>query len=120
VDETRLNYCDVNCGEDHADESFDDGYAGTALVGSYPDGTSWVGALDLAGNVYEWVADWYGAYPSGQQENPTGPVAGSHRVIRSGSWDNSWSGVRTTYRNYDLPRARYSNYGFRCVSAPSE
>ncbi len=103
----------MNCGRDYDDESFDDGYTEPAPVGSYPDGASWVGALDLAGNVYEWVADWYGAYPAG-------PVAGSQRVTRRGRWAADWRAVRAAYRTYELPRERYSDGGFRCVSPPGE
>jgi formylglycine-generating enzyme required for sulfatase activity len=57
----RANFCDVNCPMNWADESRDDGYAGTSPVGSYPAGASPYGALDMAGNVWEWVADLYGA-----------------------------------------------------------
>jgi serine/threonine protein kinase len=51
MDGTRLNYCDASCERLYADEAFDDGYADTAPVGSYPDGASWCGALNMAGNV---------------------------------------------------------------------
>ena len=81
-DGTRLNYCDVNCEENWADETVDDGYARTAPVGGYPDGASWCGALDMAGNVWEWMVDWHGSYPSAAQANPTGPETGDRRVLR--------------------------------------
>ena len=54
-------------------------------VGRYPAGASWCGALDMAGNVWELVADWYGEYPSGRQVNPQGPSSGDSRVLRGGS-----------------------------------
>jgi formylglycine-generating enzyme required for sulfatase activity len=119
-DGTRLNYCDANCDLDWTDESFDDGYAHTAPVGSYPDGASWAGALDLAGNVWEWGADWYGDYPSGRQENPSGPSAGDYRVLRGGSWNFHWDNVRAVNRSSVRPDARNAIFGFRCVRPPGE
>jgi len=77
-DGSRLNYCDVNCDAGPNDPSVDDGYADTAPVGSYPAGASWVGALDMAGNVREWVADWYGNYTSVE---PTREKAMSLEVV---------------------------------------
>ena len=56
-DGSRLNYCDARCTAGPNDASVDDGYADTAPVGSFPGGASWTGALDLAGNVREWVSD---------------------------------------------------------------
>lgn len=120
LDGTRLNYCDANCELDWADASFDDGYARTAPVGSYPEGASWAGALDLAGNVWEWGADRYGEYPSGRQENPTGPSTGDRRVMRGGGWNNFWSYMHAAFRNRFLPRFRRSLLGFRCVASSGE
>lgn len=120
LDVTRLNYCDADCDSDWADESFDDGYASTAPVGSYPDGASWVGAFDLSGNVWEWTADRYGEYPSGGQENPTGPSTGDYRVNRGGSWYNSWSNLRAAYRTGGHPVDRLDLVGFRCAGPPGE
>ena len=117
-DGTRLNYCDANCELDWADPAVDDGYAENAPVGSYPEGASWCGALDMAGNVWEWVADWAAGYPSGPQANPTGPGTGTHRVLRGGCWANEANGVRTAYRlsrGDATPQVRHSNIGFRCV-----
>ena len=56
IDGSLLNYCDANCELHKRNSDVDDGYARTAPVGSYPDGASWVGALDMAGNVWEWTA----------------------------------------------------------------
>jgi len=117
-DGTRLNFCDKNCTYDWADKSVNDGYELTAPVGSYPTGASWVGALDLAGNVWEWVADWYGGYLSGRQVNPTGPQSGDYRVLRGGSWSNIEDNTRGANRSRNTPTNADNNDGFRCgVSA---
>ena len=112
-DGTKLNFCDKNC-DTSWDKSVDDGYALTAPVGSYPDGASWIGALDMAGNVYEWVVDRFGDYPSGKQVNPTGPASGDYRVLRGGSWNLSSYDVRGAYR-WDNTDYRNPAVGFRCA-----
>jgi serine/threonine-protein kinase len=101
--------------------NFSDCMGDTTAVGAYPAGASWCGALDLAGNVWEWTADWYGEYPSERQENPTGPATGSYRVVRGGGWNNGWSYVRAAHRYYVYPVYRgYVFVGFRCVGSPGE
>jgi serine/threonine-protein kinase len=92
----------------------------TTRVGSYPKGQSWVGALDMAGNVWEWVNDWYGSYPSELQVNPVGPASGQARVLRGGSWKRNERAVRAALRNNDTPVNRYDDVGFRCVVGPGE
>jgi serine/threonine-protein kinase len=94
---------------------FNNSDAQTASVGSRPVGASWVGALDLSGNVWEWVNDWYGAYPSDQQVNPTGPESGDYRVLRGGSWKYAEFYSRTTERNRYLPNRGFGDFGFRCA-----
>ena len=91
-----------------------DGYGGAAPVGSYPEGASWCGALEMVGNVWEWVADWYGDYPSGRQENPTGPSSGRKKVLRGGSWFNFYE-TRSTARDDTNPGTRLEYVGFRCA-----
>jgi formylglycine-generating enzyme required for sulfatase activity/predicted Ser/Thr protein kinase len=94
--------------------------ADTTEVGSYPRGASWVGALDMAGNVWEWVEDWYASYPDLPQTNPTGPTSGNYRVLRGGSWRDYAPSVRSASLYYDTPASRSALVGFRCVAAPGE
>jgi len=113
-DGTRLNYCDVNCSAGPNDPNIDDGYAETAPVGSFPSGASWVGALDMAGNVREWVADGYGSYTFDAQVNPTGPANGES-IPRGGSWLDLPDLVRSANRGGNVPGYNRDYYGFRCV-----
>jgi formylglycine-generating enzyme required for sulfatase activity len=115
-DSKRLNYCDANCNFEWADETGNDGYVGTAPVGSFPEGASWCDALDMAGNVWEWVADWYGSYSSEQQVNPTGVSSGEDRGLRGGSWYSHQRFVRTVHRGNLPPDTRDDGLGFRCVT----
>jgi formylglycine-generating enzyme required for sulfatase activity len=114
-DGTRLNYCDANCEFGYADEMVDDGYADTAPVGQFPAGASWCGGQDLAGNVREWVADWYGNYSSGRQVNPTGPSSGTGRVLRGGAWPDAPDDVRSVNRGGHKPDVVHEKVGFRCA-----
>lgn len=88
---------------------------GTTAVGSYESGKSPYGAYDMAGNVWEWVADWYDSeyYAISPASNPVGPDSGINRVLRGGSWLNSGIFVRSADRNGDSTGS--SNVvGFRC------
>ncbi len=89
----------------------------TLPVGSRPDGASWCGAQDMAGNVWEWVADWYAEYPSTGQPNPTGPEEGLVKVLRGGAWGSLALSMRSAYRDRGTPSYRNYNAGFRCVVA---
>ena len=91
----------------------------TSAVGSYPTGASPYGALDMAGNVWEWVNDWYDRsyYSSSPGSNPAGPVTGSYRVLRGGGWYYGDDFLRVASRNYDLPGLAVSLIGFRCAVA---
>lgn len=113
----RLNYADRNSSVRWADEQVDDGYAYTAPVGSYPAGASPYGAKDMAGNVWEWVADRYGKgyYGWSPRENPTGPWLGFGRVVRGGGWPGYAWMMRTTNRTSYPPAQRSSSLGFRVV-----
>jgi serine/threonine-protein kinase len=118
---TLLNYCDANCASDRRDKDYDDGYEFTSPVGSYPAGASPYGALDMAGNVCEWVTDWYGRCPSEAQTNPTGPSTGETRVVRGGSWNDYWVYMLcATYRYGVNPEFSHHIFGFRCAQLSGE
>jgi CubicO group peptidase (beta-lactamase class C family)/formylglycine-generating enzyme required for sulfatase activity len=121
-DGTLLNYCDAQCEHDQSDPTYDDGFPVTAPVGSYPAGASPYGALDMAGNVWEWVADWFSGdyYAVSPVENPQGPDEGSHRVVRGGSWFTDSMGSRVANRFDTDSVTYYSLLGFRCVLATGE
>ena len=94
----------------------------TVEVGSLPKGASPYGALDMAGNVWEWVADWYdaGYYSKSPAENPGGPASGEYRVLRGGSWLYIEGGVRSAdRRGYSPDDASNHFFGFRCASSES-
>ncbi len=88
-------------------------------VGSYPFGASIYGALDLAGNVHEWVADHYveDFYYNSPAENPIGPASGVGRVTRGGAWDSTAMGLRSAARRRVSYGYWFDDTGFRCVTS---
>jgi iron(II)-dependent oxidoreductase len=88
----------------------------TVAVGSYPGGVSSYGAHDMAGNVWEWVADWYDAnyYSNAPDRNPKGPVSGQSRVLHGGSWGLNPRYLRSSARLSVDPSNRDFYIGFRC------
>ncbi|TES90808.1 MAG: hypothetical protein E3J88_03590 [Anaerolineales bacterium] len=97
-----------------------DGYSKTAPVGSFPSGASPYGAMDMAGNVWEWVFDWYDEeyYAVSPLNNPWGPSSGPAHVVRGGSWLNYENDARTTYREWLKTMTSSNGVGFRCVLLP--
>lgn len=90
-------------------------YEFLAPVGSFPKGRGEFGLDDLVGNAEEWVADWYGPYPSGPQDDPTGPTTGTLRVIRGTSFKNGYHLPSCAFRRAKPPDARDFTLGFRCA-----
>jgi iron(II)-dependent oxidoreductase len=114
-DGTKLNYCDSNCEFNWRDAAYSDLNPYPAPVGAYPAGTSWVGALDMAGSLWEWTSTIYSAYPydpSDGRENLND--RSSARTLRGGAWNWIALDARTTGR--DNPVQPSSDwYGFRCA-----
>lgn len=117
-DGTRLNFCDTNCTIDWRDTSVDDGYGDvTAPVGSYPLGASWVGALDMSGNVWEWGLSGYAEYPYVGTDGRNDISGDTGRVLRGGSWNLGPNRARAAYRLNNSPDGRYDDSGFRLLRA---
>jgi len=97
-------------------------------VGKLQDGKSPYGIYDLAGNVWEWVSDWYDPnyYATSPSRNPQGPETGKYKVLRGGSWDFAPEDLRSARRDFNMPSAtdydspayRNFNSGFRCARTP--
>jgi formylglycine-generating enzyme required for sulfatase activity len=88
-------------------------------VDSLPEGKSPYGALNMAGNVYEWVADWHHAdyYALSPSKNPPGPWSGRKKVVRGGAYSYGGDELTSHGRTYDLPEKAYDQVGFRCAKS---
>ena len=93
------------------------GVGDSVPVGSYPAGASVYGVLDMGGNVIEWTYDYFdeGYYRYSSLDNPFGPLTGTRRVIRGGSWASGFDGLRTVARASLRPEQSIEMVGFRCV-----
>ena len=93
------------------------GYDTLTNVGRYPSGKTPDGLYDMAGNLWEWVADRYDPtyYHFSPSDNPRGPSAGPLRVLRGGAWNNDSKAIRSTNRAAYAPDARRNDVGFRCA-----
>ncbi|MBH0191698.1 MAG: SUMF1/EgtB/PvdO family nonheme iron enzyme [Nitrospira sp.] len=96
-----------------------DGYEVSARVGTFQIDKSPYGVMDGAGNVMEWVADWYDEtyYKSSPDRNPPSPEYGTYRVLRGGSYTTTGADVRITSRSKMMPDFRDETIGFRCASS---
>jgi len=121
-DGSLANYCDVNCTYKWRDTGSDDGSTQWTSVGSYPDGASWCGALDMAGNIWEWTSDFWseGYYARSPVDNPQGPDSGTLRIARGASWFDE-DRQRAAYCRKALTPSSYRMHwvGIRCV-VPAE
>ena len=93
----------------------------TWAVGSKPLGASPYGVLDMAGNVWEWVQDWYASdyYTTSPGTNPTGPASSSFRVRRGGGFDYFAADVRASFRGAGYPSDAFDVVGLRCCRTPA-
>jgi formylglycine-generating enzyme required for sulfatase activity len=114
-EKTHLNYCDASCPSGVGDPTFDDGHPETAPVGSFPDGVSWCGALDMAGNVREWVSDWKGYYNADRQVDPQGPAEGDQYVTRGGCWLDTPDDILSACRGANSLDYSRHKVGIRCA-----
>ena len=92
----------------------DDGHDHTAPVGSYPEGASWVGAMDMSGNVWEWTGNIYGPYPEG---GAAGETSGEgRRVLRGGAWFHTGTDLLRSAARYPVAQEYADTVtGFRCM-----
>jgi formylglycine-generating enzyme required for sulfatase activity len=94
----------------------DDGFPGTAPVGSFPKGKTKLGANDFVGNVWEWTNDWFETYKPGEVVNPQGAPAGDKKAIRGGGFNGGvplW--LNPAFRYHQIPSASTPALGFRCA-----
>lgn len=89
------------------------GFRGTVAVGSFGEGASPYGVFDMAGNVWEWTADWYQAYPGNSV--PDQDYGEKYRVTRGGGWYQEADKVTTSNRSTTTPNAANDDLGFRCA-----
>lgn len=122
-DGTVLNFCDSICPRDWRNSSFEDGYERTSPVGEYPDGASWVGALDMGGNVWEWTVNIFHEttflYPYDKDDGRElidNEGRNEARIRRGGSWENVPRDLRTAGRSaIPFPMNGMVDTGFRIV-----
>lgn len=113
-DPAKANFCDKNCPSEMADKKVGDRFTETAPAHSYLPNS--YGLYEMAGNVAEWVNDWYGSYTAKSVTNPKGPTSGESHVIRGGSWVHQSPFLSVAARDRAFPEGSGDWIGFRCAS----
>ena len=126
-DQTHMNACGTECNKWEAAHGLkpgqrmwaaDDGFYGTAPVGSFPKGKTKFGSYDFIGNVWEWTADWFETYKAEEVVNPTGAPAGDRKSIRGGGFNGGaqlW--LDPAFRYHQVATASAPGIGFRCATS---
>jgi formylglycine-generating enzyme required for sulfatase activity len=109
------NFADASTTFAWRDAQINDGYPETSPVGAFPDGASFFGLADMAGNVWEWCLDFYHPLPGPLKRSPRGPATGSNRVYRGGSWKSCFTNLRATARSSNAANYSCNDVGFRVV-----
>ncbi len=130
-DHTMMNACGEECTRWHEDNDLrpspqmyeqDDGFPGTAPVGTFPNGRTMFGMDDMVGNVFEWTEDWFAVYdnpPRGPLTNPSGPDTGEKRVVRGGAFNGGFAlWVNPAFRYGMNPVDHSHGVGMRCALTP--
>lgn len=114
------NFCDKNCTSGGENTNYDDGFEDTAPVGTYEGGVSPFGAYEMAGNVKEWVSDFYSEdyYLASPISNPLGPNLGVGHVVHGGAWCSESNELMSQNRSWEEPEYSGSCLGFRCAISP--
>jgi len=125
-DEKHMNACGQECNDWEEAQGLtpsrrmydaDDGYPGTAPVGSFPEGKTRYGLDDTVGNVWEWTSDWFEEYTAAEVSNPKGASSGERKVIRGGGFNGGVSlWLNPAFRYHQLATASSHGIGFRCAS----
>jgi formylglycine-generating enzyme required for sulfatase activity len=111
------NFADARTAFPWRDSQIDDGYAETSPVGAFPQGASFFGLEDMAGNVWEWCLDFYQPLAGVPKRNPRGVATGDKRVYRGGSWKSRFTNLRATARGSNAANFSCNDVGFRVAWA---